>query len=887
MTAAKTGPNSSTVCHKSSEECLRLALEATDLAVWDFDPVTGIFQSVGRPKALWGLKPNESLDYSAWLERLHLDDRTHAAGALQRALDPAGTGQLDMRYRVVQTDGSVRWMAVRGQTHFAQADGQRRAVRLVGTLLDTTWMHSTALPRISSSSDLLGYVGSTVDITDRHRAEEDSRRNEARLESLLRISQHHAPSIQELLDFALHEAIVLTESKIGYIFQYDENKKQFTLNTWSREVMKQCTIADPQTVYQLEKTGIWGEAVRQARPIIVNDFHVAHPLKKGYPEGHAPLHKYMTVPILVDDHVVGVVGVANKETDYDNSDVRQLTLLMDSVWKIADRKRAEQALQAANQQVDESLARLQAVVESMTDSLIIADAAGNLLYHNPASMALHEYGSQEEAYSRAEDLTSIWEIRELNGRLLPPEEWPLGRSLRGERYSNMELRLRRCDTGREFIGSYNGTPVYDRNGRMILAIVTIRDITEIKRGEEQLKALNETLERRVAERTAVAEDRARQLQMMASQMTRAEERERRRVAHILHEHFQQLLVGAKFDISLMRSQLCGRPDCKGPPILERINAVLDQSISESRSLTVELSPPILYAAGLADALQWLGSWMHEKHGLTVSVQADKAAEPPLEDLRILLFQGVRELLFNVVKHAGVKQAHVRMDWSGQELIRVSVTDQGAGFDPRTLGKNGRAGGFGIFSLRERLEFAGGQLRIDSRPGEGTTIVLLVPRHMTRSDMDQPESGGNTHPYERAEDTAGGVSAGVAGAHKIRILLADDHLVVRDGLARLLERQPDFLVVGQAADGQQAVDLALQLRPDVVLMDVTMPRLSGVEATQCIVSQMPQVRVVGLSMHTDEGVAASMSQAGAVDYIRKTAPPESLLAAIRMAVNGRK
>ena len=108
--------------------------------------------------------------------------------------------------------------------------------------------------------------------------------------------------------------------------------------------MKQCTIAEPQTVYHLDKTGIWGEAVRQARPIIVNDFQAPHPLRKGYPDGHAPLYKYMTVPVFSDDRIVGVVGVANKETDYDTSDVRQLTLLMDSVWKIFERKRTEEAL---------------------------------------------------------------------------------------------------------------------------------------------------------------------------------------------------------------------------------------------------------------------------------------------------------------------------------------------------------------------------------------------------------------------------------------------------------------------------------------------------------------------------------------------------------------
>ncbi|HBC89765.1 MAG TPA: hypothetical protein DCZ94_22735 [Lentisphaeria bacterium] len=170
---------------------------------------------------------------------------------------------------------------------------------------------------------------------------EQKKLSEARLESLLKISHYKATGIQDLLDFALEEAISLTKSKIGYIYLYNEEKKEFILNSWSKDVMKECTITNPQTVYQLEKTGIWGEAVRQRKPILMNDFLSPHPLKKGYPEGHAKLFKYLTVPVYVEDKIVAVAAVANKETDYDQSDIRQLSLLMDSVWKYVERKEAE------------------------------------------------------------------------------------------------------------------------------------------------------------------------------------------------------------------------------------------------------------------------------------------------------------------------------------------------------------------------------------------------------------------------------------------------------------------------------------------------------------------------------------------------------------------
>ncbi|GLI35646.1 histidine kinase [Desulforhabdus amnigena] len=200
-------------------------------------------------------------------------------------------------------------------------------------------------------------VGIVRNITERKRAEGQSRTNEARLQSLLNIFQHKSRDIQELLDYALHEAIILTASKIGYIYWYDEERKLFILNTWSKDVMRECTIAEPQTVYTLDKTGLWGEAVRQRKPIIVNDFKATNPLKKGLPPGHVELLRYLTIPVFSEDNIIAVVGVANKESDYDEADVQQLSLLMDSVWSIAERKRVEDVLWETNRQLQEAAAR--------------------------------------------------------------------------------------------------------------------------------------------------------------------------------------------------------------------------------------------------------------------------------------------------------------------------------------------------------------------------------------------------------------------------------------------------------------------------------------------------------------------------------------------------
>jgi PAS domain S-box-containing protein len=192
-----------------------------------------------------------------------------------------------------------------------------------------------------NNPDILGVVVNVRDVTARKIFEDEIKLDEARLESLLSINQHSTENIQDLLDFTLAEAIKLTESKIGYIYLYDEDKEEFALNTWSKEVMAQCAVVEKKTIYQLSKTGLWGEAVRQRQPIMVNDYEASNIYKRGLPEGHNFLKRYLTIPVISNERIVAVVGVANKETDYNESDIRQLNLMMDAVWMIVLRKQAE------------------------------------------------------------------------------------------------------------------------------------------------------------------------------------------------------------------------------------------------------------------------------------------------------------------------------------------------------------------------------------------------------------------------------------------------------------------------------------------------------------------------------------------------------------------
>lgn len=235
--------------------------------------------------------------------------------------------------------------------------------------------------------------------------------------SLLRILQHQSETIQELLDYALKEAISLTSSKIGYIYLYDEERREFILNSWSKEVMKECRIVNPETCYELDRTGIWGEAVRQDAPIVVNNFQSSNSLKKGYPEGHVTLKNYLTTPVHSGKKIVAVIGVANKETDYGDTDIIQLQLLMDAVWKIVEQKRATESERKLRISLQERIKELKCLADIGKEMhknctieefcIMVACHLKNAMYHPENSCPVIEVNGKEYQYGKHKFKESI------------------------------------------------------------------------------------------------------------------------------------------------------------------------------------------------------------------------------------------------------------------------------------------------------------------------------------------------------------------------------------------------------------------------------------------------------------------------------------------------
>jgi PAS domain S-box-containing protein len=551
---------------------------------------------------------------------------------------------------------------------------------------------------------------------------------------------------------------------------------------------------------------------------------------------------------------------------------------------ITARKRSEEALA-------ESRAKLEAALASMTDAVFISDVEGRFVDFNEAFATYHRFRNKDECAKTFAEYPNILDLFMADGTPAPLDMWAVPRALRGETVADAEYTLRRKDTGETWIGSYSFGPIRGPDGAIVGSVVSCRDITSYKLAEQALRRAHDELELRVAERTAellqtvnaleeevsrrtaaeqALRERSDKLRAMASELIMAEQRERQRLAQLLHDGLQQLLVAARFRLAAMDRAL----DPGARAVAGEVSDLLSDAVAASRSLTAELSPPILREGGLVAALEWVVRWMQDKHQLTVHLEAPDRIPVISEDVTVLLFHAARELLFNVVKHAGVKTARVQVDQTDGS-IQVTVEDEGAGFDATGLfDAGGVPGGIGLFSIRERTHLLGGHMEIDSAPGRGSRFTLKVPL----AACDLPQIPADSRIEASAVNAPSTAAAEAAGA--IRVVLVDDHIVMREGLAGLLRGEPDITVVGEASDGESGVAVVRQVHPDVVLMDLSMPGMSGIEATRLLQVEMPEVRVIGLSMFEQADRAEAMRRAGAVDYVTKSGPADALLAAIR-------
>jgi PAS domain S-box-containing protein len=499
----------------------------------------------------------------------------------------------------------------------------------------------------------------------------------------------------------------------------------------------------------------------------------------------------------------------------------------------------EEALQARRE--EEHNRELRLLLETASQGIVSVDANGVILTANRALEAMFGWSADDLIGERVELLLPS-SLRDAAPR---PRQKGGGFELVGKRRDGSTFPIE---------VSLNHVPTAD-GGR---AIAFVTDITERQRAASVLQ-----------DRTNELEYRTTQLRRMASDLTLAEQRAREEIAKTLHDGLQQVLVIAALNLE----QHLKRDGGAATELVQEAKHQIEEAIEAARSLSFELFPPVLQRSGLPAALKWLANWTRDKYKVDVQVIADPRADSSRKDVRTLLFESVRELLFNAVKHAQADRIALELSLDADDLLCITVSDEGIGFEPAELDRrseNGQAG-WGLFSIRERLTLLGGRFEIDSAPGNGTRVRLIAPRGRVQSDA-AAAIASTLAPIAVAPD---GDKRHVS-PDALRIVIVDDHAGVRSTFRDILNKQPQFSVVGDGANGFEAIAQAHTLRPDVILMDIAMPHMDGIEATARIHAELPDIQIFGLSMQPRSVAADAIEQAGAAGFFVKGIDTQRLI-----------
>ncbi len=692
-----------------------------------------------------------------------------------------------------------------------------------------------------------GLIGVEVDITARQQAEEALKLNEQRLGALLKLNQMTEATVQDITHFALEEAVRLTGSQIGYIAFVNREETVLTMHAWSINAMAECRMEDKPLVYPLRETGLWGEAVRQRRPILTNDFAAANPLKRGYPEGHIPVSRHLNVPIIDDNRIVIVAGVGNKPTDYDRSDVRQLTLLMEGLWRIVRR-------QETADELEQSLSLLKATLESTADGLLVIDRAGNIVAYN-------------------QKFAQMWRIPEA---LLAS----------GDDRQALAYALKQLKDPEGFLSKVH--LLYDQPELESDDLIEFADGRVFERYSQPQK-IGPNILGRVWSFRDITEKRHMEHQLLQAQKMEAVGRLAGGVAHDFNNLLSAIMGYSEILLLDLGSQdpLCGLLQ-EILQAAQRGEALTRQLLAFSRKQI--LQPQVINLnTVIADMKKMLGRLIGEDIDLKTILAEDLGAvqvDPgQMEQVIMNLAVNARDAM-PLGGRLTIETTNVFFDehYSARHLelnpgpaVMLAVSDNGEGMDPATQAHifepffttkdQGKGTGLGLATVYGIVKQSGGLINLYSEPGQGACFKIYFPRAEGPLDVAPTKE----------------VSAEqVAGWEKV--LVVEDDEALRSLIKRALEKYGYGVLA--ACHGREACSLVEQHQGAIQLMitDVVMPGMSGSKLADQLKPLQPDMKVLYMSGYTENAIVHHGILDKEINFLQKPFKIMNLLQKVRYAID---
>ncbi len=840
------------------------------------------------------------------------------------------------------------------------------------------WFSGSSVPHKEGTNVV--FDGVLLDITERIETTASLRLNEMRLEAMIELNQMTDADIRQLTDFALEKAIKLTSSEIGYLAFTAEDEKILELYSWSKEAERQCAIENWQNTFEVERSGLWGEAIRQRRPIITNDYQAPGKYKKGYPQGHVPIFRHMNIPVFDGERIVAIAGVGNKKAPYVESDVNQLTLLMHGMWQLLQRKQADEALRQSED-------RFRRLFQQAPIPLMIVDANDRVQYLNDRFTEFYGYARDDiptleafwpEAYPDAVHRDRVLDF------------WGESRRLARARRTTIEPlvsditcksgRLRTAEISAIFLGDLLLTSWVDLTEQkkvqdeinqrkqfleLVLnhlpdAIVTLdpeHRVVDWNPGAKKMfgftpeEAIGRNLDELVARDAAVEEAGRKTAQLLSgkavepfetvrhhkdgtplnviaagspimrddvltgvvavytdiSKQRKMEDERKEYEARIQQmqkmEAIGTLAGGIAHDFNNILSGVIGYAELslaetpQGTPLYRNLRQILAggrragdlvrQILTFSRQNERELKP-LQIGPMLKEALKLLRS------SLPVTIQIAKYISPEVDNVMAdptQIHQIIMNLCTNAAQAMDTDGGRLRVELA-QEILakrdvvtqpgiepgpfaRISVEDNGKGIAPEHIGKifnpyftskkTGEGTGLGLAVVHGIVQSYRGFINVDSTPGKGTRFDVFIPTIETEQLLEVAEEMNLPTGHEH-------------------ILVVDDEEVLVDVISGILTFMGYQVTTSNSSNEALVKFAAAPVDFDLVLTDMTMPDLTGIQLSNRLREIRPDIPIVLCTGYSHQLINRRPEELGLKAIVMKPIQTSELARTIRKVLD---